>query len=116
MSTGQLYRPAARDANGDPVDGDGNVIRVGSDGTNVGDVHGLILGGPNWQPANGGTVDTSGLVGVPVSEPVQPTNGDLLVLDGIRYRVQGPPQWSQSNTLTGTPRRYRWFTVTAVAN
>jgi hypothetical protein len=118
MSTGVVYRPVARDHNGDAIDADGNVIRVGSDGTEVGTVDGLVIGGPYWQPANrrGDTVDTTGLVGVPVSELVQPAHGDLLVVGGIRYRVQGPAQWSHPNTQTGTSPRYNWFTVTAVAN
>jgi len=118
MATGTIYRPLRRNPNGDPVDQGGNVIRIGANGTEVGTVNGLVLGGPNWQPANvrGNVVDTTGLVGVPVSEPVQPTHGDLLVIDGVKFSVQGPPQWSSANTLTGTPRRYRWFTVTAAAN
>ena len=61
-------------------------------------------------------VDTIGLVGVPVSEPLQPRHGDLLVVDGIRYSVRGPAQWAHPNTLTGTPPRWTWFTITAAAN
>jgi hypothetical protein len=115
VATGTLYRPAARDANGDPIDADGNVIRVGNDGTKVGDIRGIVIGGPSWRPADNGTVDTTGLVGVPTSEPFQPTHGDLLVLDGVSYRIQGPPQWA-SRGLVETPPRYRWWTATAVAN
>jgi hypothetical protein len=115
MSTATLYRPFARDRNGDAVDSDGNVVRVGGPGTRVGDVHGIVVGGPSWRPADGGTVDTTGLIGVPTTEPVQPTHGDLLVIDGIRYTVQGPPQWA-TRGLVQTPPRYRWWAVTATAN
>ncbi|GAB7068763.1 hypothetical protein H7J06_05940 [Mycobacterium hodleri] len=115
MATGTLYRAAALDAYGDPVDSDGNVIRVGSDGTRVGVVHGIVIGGPSWRPADGGTVDTTGLIGVPTTEPNQPMHGDRLVLDGIRYTVQGPPQWA-TRGLVDTPTRYRWWAVTATSN
>ena len=101
MATGVLYRPVARDEHGDPVDSGGNVTRVGDE---VGSINGLVLGGPNWQPAGGGVVDTTGLVGVPVTEQYQPEHGDLLVVDGVRFKVQGPPQWA-SRGLVATPPR-----------
>jgi hypothetical protein len=112
-----VYRPPARDAHGDPVDTDGRPIRVGGDGTNVGTVSGLVIGGPSWQPSSrrGDVVDTTGQVGVPVNEAVQPRHGDLLVVDGTSYRVHGPPQWA-TRGLVATPPRYRWFTITAAAN
>src|SRR4051812_42750145 len=102
MASGVLYRPVSRDSNGDPTDSDGKVVRGGADGTEVGTVDGLVIGGPNWQPVNdrGDVVDTTGLVGVPVAESVQPRHGDLLVVEGIRFAVKGPPQWSNPNTLT----------------
>jgi len=75
----------------------------------------LTTAGPSWHPADGGTVHTTGLVAVPVSESAQPVHGDLLVVDGIRYRVAGPPQWT-SRGLVSTPPRYRWWTVTALFN
>lgn len=112
MASGVLYRPVGRDAHGDPIDSSGNVVHVGDE---VGTVNGLVIGGPKWQPAAGGVVDTTGLVGVPVSEPVQPAHGDLLVVDGIRYKVQGPPQWA-TRGLVSSPPRYRWWTITAAAN
>ncbi|WP_197381264.1 hypothetical protein [Mycolicibacterium mengxianglii] len=118
MATGILYRPGERkNAHGDAVDADGNVVRVGS-ASEVGPVHGLVIGGPNWQPtsARGDVVDTSGLVGVPVSELVQPRHGDLLVVDGVRYAIKGPPQWSHTSVLTGSRRRYRWWLISAASN
>lgn len=118
MATGTLYRAPSRDAYGDPIDLDGNVIHVGNIGTEVGTIDGLVIGGPKWQTADarGDVVDTTGLVGIPVAEPAQPQHGDLLVVDGIRYTIQGPPQWAHANTLSGTPSRYRWFTITGTAN
>lgn len=115
---GTLYRAAAHNEHGDSVDQDGNAVRLGSDGTVVGTITGLVMGGPNWRPANarGDVVDTTGLVGVPASEVAQPTHGDLLVVDGVRFSVRGPAAWTHANTLTGTPPRYRWWTVTAAAN
>lgn len=114
MATCTLYRPAARDVNGDPVDADGNVIRVGADGTKVGTVNGIVIGGPSWRPANvrGNVYDTSGLVAVPVAE-AQPQTGDLLVSDGIRYHV-GPRQWVSRGLVT-TSARYSWWQVTATS-
>ncbi|QEN13468.1 hypothetical protein ACRDU6_13025 [Mycolicibacterium sp. ELW1] len=114
MATGTLYRPAARDAHGDPVDAEGNVVHVGGE---VGTISGLVVGGPKWQPAGqrGDIVDTTGLVGVPLREPVQPEHGDTLVMDGVKFKIQGPPQWASRGLVTTTPR-YRWFTITAVAN
>jgi hypothetical protein len=114
MASGTLYRPVSRDRNGDPVDADGNVVHVGTDATEIGEVHGLVLGGPSWRPADGGIVDTTGLVGVPVDE-LTPRHGDLLVIDSVRYRIAGPPQWV-SRGLVSTPPRYYWWTVTAVCN
>lgn len=115
MATGTLFRPAAHNAHGDPVDDDGQVVRKGSDGTLIGVITGLVFGGPIWAPAGtrGDVVDTTGLVGVPVSEPLQPQAGDVLAVDGVRYAVSGPPSWSRANTLTGRPARYRWWVITA---
>jgi len=59
-------------------------------------------------------LDTTGLVGVPALEDVQPKHGDLLVVDGTRYKVQGPPQWA-SRGLVSTPPRYRWCSWPAPA-
>lgn len=118
MATGKLYRPAGRDRHGDPVDDDGLVVRMGDDGTLIDQVSGLVFGGgPAWSLAGGRSdaVDTTGLIGVPVAEPIQPQAGDVLVVDGVRYAVSGPPSWSRANTLTGRPTRCRWWTITARA-
>lgn len=114
MSAATLYRPYARNAHGDPVNSDGKVVRV-RDAENIGTINGVVLGGPSWRPADGGTVDTTGLVGVPVSELVQPEHGDLLVVDGIRYTVHGPPQWA-TRGLVPTPPRFRWWSIAARSN
>jgi hypothetical protein len=97
---------------------DGNVARIG-DNAEVGTVTGLVLGGPSWRSVNGArgdVVDTTGQVGVPVDQVNQPAHGDLLVIDGVRYSVKGPPSWTHDNTLTGTSRRYRWWLIAAAAN
>ena len=109
-----LYRPAARNEHGDPVDGDGNVTR---NGTAVGDIDGIVFGGPRWRPINdrGDIVDTSGMVGIPVTAQHQPRHGDTLVIDATPYAVKGPPQW-QTRGLVATPPRYHWWTVTARSN
>ncbi len=112
-----LYRPPARNEHGDPIDDNGNVVRVGSDGTEVGEINGLVLGGPSWRPINerGDVVDTTSMVGVPVTEPNQPRHGDLLVVDGVKFKIQGPPQW-MTRGLVATPARYHWWTISSTAN
>ncbi|WP_166904469.1 hypothetical protein [Mycobacterium sp. DL440] len=117
MSTGILYRAAQRNEHDDPVDADGNLVRVGSDGTEVGEINGLVMGGPSWRPINdrGDIVNTTGMVGVPVTEPNEPRHGDLLVIDGVRFKIQGLPQW-QTRGLVATPPRFDWWTITSTAN
>jgi hypothetical protein len=101
-----IYRAPKRDRFGDAVDDDGNPAELEFIGTATG----VIIGSQSWQPRNtrGDVVDTTGLVGVPVAEPVQPRLGDLLVVDGVRHAVKGPAQWTHANTLTGTAPRYTW--------
>ena len=116
MATAILHRPVARNEHGDPVDGDGDVVRLGDD-EHVGQLT-VIVGGPSWRPVNGAhgdVVDTSDMIGVEVSEPVQPQAGDTLVIAGTKFHVRGPAQWSHDSVLTGTPRRWRWWTITARA-
>lgn len=111
-----LYREPPRNEHGDPVDADGNVVRVGSD-AEVGEINGLVMGGPSWRPINdrGDIVNTTGMVGVPVTESHQPRHGDLLVVDGVKFKVQGPPQW-MNRGLVATRPRYHWWTITSTAN
>lgn len=116
MATGTLYRPHARNEHGDPVNADGQVARA-SEAENLGTITGLVIGGPSWRPTNrrGEVVDTTGQVGIPADSDVQPTHGDLLVIDGVKFKIHGLPQWA-SRGVVPTPPRYRWWTVTAVAN
>lgn len=115
--TATLYRAPRRDEHGDPINDAGEVIHVGSDGTLVGEINGIVMGGPSWRPINdrGDIVDTTGMVGVPVTEQHQPRHGDQLVIDGVKFFIQGPPQW-MTRGLVATPPRFHWWTVTARAN
>lgn len=114
MITGTVYRATKRDAYGDPVDDDGNVVKPGP----VGEITGLIFGGQSVESVNtrGHVVSTEGLVGVPAGSPVQLRQGDHLVVDDIKYQVDGPRLWTHPHSLTGTPRRYTWVKVKALHN
>lgn len=114
---GVLYRPAKVDRNGDPVDADGNVVRVGADGTLVGAVIRLILGAASTGDAGvrGTTFNTDGLIGFPTNG-LLPKPGDTLVTsDGVKYRI-GVGQWGRVHSLTGSAStaRYRWHEATAL--
>jgi len=116
---GVLYRPAKVDRNGDPVDEQGNVVRIGTDGTLVGAVVGLILGAASTGDAGmrGTTYSTEGLIGFPANgHQSLPKAGDTLVTsEGVKYRV-GVGQWGYSHSLTGSrsTARYRWHEAHAL--
>lgn len=131
MLTGDVYRAAERNEYGDPVDADGNVTRLGATPTLpdslpidlgqfgfVGTISGLILGGQSIQPDTGGHVVsvTTDMVGVPTASPVQLCHGDVVVVGGIRYRIDGPRRWGHDHPLTGSPKRYTWVKATAKYN
>ncbi|MGH3640074.1 MAG: hypothetical protein ACRDUX_13710, partial [Mycobacterium sp.] len=65
MITGTVHRAPQRNAHGDAVDVNGNVIRVGADGTEIGNIDGLIFGGESIRTANmrGEVATTEGLIG-----------------------------------------------------
>ncbi|WP_099023566.1 hypothetical protein [Mycolicibacterium palauense] len=125
MATGILYSPGAprtvavgRDAFGDLVDADGNVLHgVGGDGIKL---SGLVMGGPKWNlaPSRGGDVVSAegSPVGVPVTAKRLPNHGDTLVIGTVKYRVHGPAQWAEPGGLTGRRNRFVWYAITALAN
>jgi hypothetical protein len=113
--TGRLYRAARRDANGDPIDDDGKVVRV-EDAGYVGEVYGLLMGGPSASPSLGRqtTSDTTGMVGVPNHKrnPVVKFD-DTLVVDGVRYKIISRATWNYSQSMSTTRPAYSWFRVNA---
>lgn len=123
MATGILYstrlpRTTAvrRNEHGDLVDADGHVVRsIGGHGY---EITGLVMGGPDWKLSDrrGDVVSTEDLLGVPTASKYQPQHDDTLVIDGVRYKVHGPPQWAHRSGLTGRKPRYRWLKITATAN
>lgn len=118
MITGTVRRALKRNEFGDALDDDGNVVPTTSDGNVVGTISGLIFGAQTVESVNtrGHVVSTEGLVGVPIGSPAQLTHGDVLVVDGITYQVDGHQLWSYPHSLTGTPRRYTWIKVKALIN
>lgn len=115
-----VYRAPKRDAYGDPVDDNGNVIRIGTDGTLVGTLD-VIIGGQSVGTVNtrGDVASTEGQIGAPTAAAITLEHGDTVVTeDGIRYRVTGPALWGRPHSLTGSTAtaRYRWHTVTALHN
>jgi hypothetical protein len=119
MATGTVYRAPARDSNGDPVV-DGKVVRVGADGTVVGEISGLIFGGQAVATADsrGDVASTEGLIGAPTAAAIALQHNDVLVVDDVRYKVTGPALWGRPHSLTGSTdtARYRWHEVTALVN
>ncbi|OBB57960.1 hypothetical protein A5757_19280 [Mycobacterium sp. 852013-51886_SCH5428379] len=113
-----VYRAPARNAHGDPVDQDGHPIRVGGNGTNVGDIDGAILGGQSVERVStrGDVVSTEGLIGVPVAAIALEIGDTLIAEDGTRLKVSGPALWGRPHSLTGAPARYRWHQVGALHN
>lgn len=113
---GTLYRPVARDTNGDPVDADGNVIRLSGDSAaKVGTITGIIIGARTVDelPVRGDVVSTEGLIGWPTNSPLQLQAGDILECDGQRFAISGPRLWGRPHSLTGSPSRYSWITACA---
>lgn len=115
-----VYRAPSRDANGDPVDSDGTVIRIGADGTLVGTLD-VIIGGQSVTSTNrrGDVASTDGQIGAPTDAAIRLEHGDTVVTeDGTRYKVTGPALWGRRHSLTGSTAtaRYRWHRVTALYN
>ncbi|MDP7728482.1 MULTISPECIES: hypothetical protein [Mycobacterium] len=99
----KVYRPA-RDWKGQrPADLEDSYI---------GDIDGVIMGGPAPQPVRGfpGVTSTEGMIGIARFQEsgitVQPD--DLLAVQNRLYLITGPRQWDFPNELTGTEFSYYW--------
>ncbi|MBB5167208.1 hypothetical protein [Mycobacterium sp. AZCC_0083] len=116
-ATGVVYRAAKRNAHGDPVDDDGNVIRVGAEGTEVGTIHGIITGGLSASPSlqRQESSDTSGQIGIPNKQPIRVRFGDRILIDGTVFRVISKPLWIYANQRTGTKPEFTWVEVEGTA-
>jgi hypothetical protein len=115
VATGTVYRAPKRDAHGDPVDDDGNPVRLSGDGAAVGTITGIIIGARTVDalPVRGSVVSTEGLIGWPVSSELQLQAGDVVAVNGSRYAITGPQIWGTPHSLTGSPARYAWITATS---
>ncbi|WP_232518772.1 MULTISPECIES: hypothetical protein [Mycobacterium] len=119
MSSGTVFRPYARDAHGDPIDQDGNVVRV--DETPIGTID-VIIGGDSGSTRSvtqdaslrGDVVSTAGMVGYPIASGITLQPNDILAIGGQRLKVIGPSLWPDTHSLSGRPLRYRW--VSYIAN
>jgi hypothetical protein len=124
MTTGVIYRAPAWNENGDPVDADGNIVRLSGDSVaNVGTIDGLIIGGSSGSTRTtetlsglrGDVVSTEGMLGFPsyLRSDLWLQNGDIVEADGQRFKVVGPRLWGRPHGLTGRPARYQWTASTA---
>lgn len=117
-----VYRAPKRDAHGDPVDLDGNPVRLSGDGVaKIGTITGLILGGQSVADVNtrGSVASTEGQVGVPTAAAITLEHDDIVETeDGTRFKVNGPALWGRPHSLTGSAEtaRYRWHEVSALYN
>jgi hypothetical protein len=118
--TGKVYRAQfGRNDDGDPIDADGNVIRIEDGAGYVGDIYGVLMGGPSASPALGRqeTSNTSGQIGIPIHKRnVAVQFGDRLIIEDVRYRVVSRPKWNHPQTLTGTKAAYMWVDVDATVD
>ena len=113
MTTGIIYRPVARDEHGDPIDSDGNLIRLFGDDTvaKIGTIDGLIIGGTSGTTRSiqnagvrGDVVVTDGMLGFPADSPIQLQAGDVVEAAGQRWSISGPVLWGWGpHSLTGNP-------------
>ena len=126
--TGQVYRTPRRDAHGDPVDENGNVIRLrergstlpftppvslGSSSTYVGEVKGILMGGLSASPSlsRQESSDTTGQIGIPNKNLIKVQFGDRIVIDGVKYKVTSRGRWDYPNSMSGTRPEYHWVSV-----
>lgn len=107
-----VYRPEL-DWKGQPVD---------LDGSHIGDVVGVIVGGqsaglsgPSVQPVRDfpALVSTEGLLGVPWSQDsgVVVQQHDRLAVDGTWYAVTSDRLWTGENIFTGTQPSYYFVEI-----
>lgn len=102
-----IFRPVARDRHGDPVE-DGQPASVAL----VGTATDVIIGGQHWQSVKtrGEVASTDGYIGFP-RNGLMPTQGDRLLIQGVRYQVVGKPEWDHEHPLTGSDLGYAWVRV-----
>lgn len=113
---GTVYRATRRNAHGDAVDGNGNVVRPsGNADVLVGTITGIIMGGQSVAPSRGRqeSSDTTGQIGCPTTEAVHLQFGDRIDIAGVRYKVTSRAEWDYPSSLTGTDFGYAWFHVEA---
>ena len=106
MATAQVFRPE-RDWKGQTV---GEL-----DGYHIGDVSGVVMGGPSVQPLARfpGTVSTEGQLGIPWVQDsgIVVQQHDQLVISGQLYAVTSDRLWTGDNVLTGTTPSHYWVDV-----
>jgi hypothetical protein len=122
MATGIVYRAPARDAHGDPIDTDGNIVRMfGESWAKIGAISGLIVGGSSGTSKTGSypvpslrgeVVSTEGLIGWPRNSRIALQADDIVQIDGQRFKVSGPVLFGRRHSLSGRPLRYSWISVT----
>lgn len=104
MATAQVFRPQRDNFKG-------QIIGKLED-YHIGDVTGVVIGGPSVQPVRNfwGTVSTEGLIGIPFDQEsgVVVEQHDRLVVDGHLYAVISDRLWTGENTLTGTTPSHYW--------
>ncbi|MCA2305153.1 hypothetical protein JF770_16435 [Mycobacterium intracellulare] len=124
MTTGTVYRPAGRNSDGDPVDADGNVVRLSGDDTNakIGTINGLIIGGSsgvsrtseyNVPSLRGDVVAGANLIGWPSGDPIGLRAGDVLEVGGQRFSISGPTLFGPTHSITGRPMKYCWISASS---
>jgi hypothetical protein len=120
-TTGTVYRAAQKNEHGDPVDADGNIVRLSGDGaTKIGTIS-VIIGGASGTTRStqviqirGDVVSTEGMIGFPADSPIQLEAGDVVETAGQRWAISGPVLWGWGpHSLTGNPPRFRWISATA---
>lgn len=78
----------------------------------IGDVTGLVMGGPSVQPLARfpNTVSTEGQIGIPWAQKsgVVVEQHDRLLIDGTLYAVTSDRLWTDVSVLTGSQPTYYW--------
>lgn len=113
-ATGKVYRAPLRNAHGDPVDQNGNVVRPTSNGLLVGEIKNILMGGVSASPSlqRQDSSNTSGQIGIPNKKnQIKVQFNDRLIIDGVTYRVVSQPLWTYRNSLSGTKPKYTWLQV-----
>jgi hypothetical protein len=101
-----------------PLDAMGEAIHDDIEDDYLGDLDGVIEGGPTPHSVSGweGLVSTDGMMGWPRLQRSEITvrKGDRLVIGGLWYEVAGPAQWHKPHALSGTDLGYVWHRVRTV--